>query len=166
MKDKFKEGDVVVVLFHDHGSRYVGKMFNDDWMRDRGFLDEGFKNAREMVEANEESGLVSCGSEELVSHAVAKIKAHNISQIPITKDGEFVGYVDETRLYQQLIEKEIEMDTPLSKVMQPALPVVDASAKIEEVSSKVNKQVPAVIVDLGNGKYHIITRHDLISALA
>lgn len=165
MKDQFKEGDVVVVLFHDHGSRYVGKMFNDDWMRDRGFLDEGFKNAREMVEANEESGLVSCGSKELVSHAVAKIKSQNISQIPITKDGQFVGHVDETKLYQQLIEKEIEMDTPLSAVMQPALPMVDASAKIEEVSSKVNKQVPAVIVDLGDGKYHIITRHDLINAL-
>lgn len=165
MKDKFGPDDVVVVLFHDHGSRYVGKMFNDDWMRERGFLDEGFKNAKELVEASEEAGLVSCGSEELVSHAVAKMKAQNISQIPITKDGQFVGFVDETKLYQQLIEKEIEMDTVLSSVMEPPLPVVDSTAKIEEVSAKVNKQVPAVIVDLGNDKYHIITRHDLINSI-
>ena len=166
MKDRFKEGDVVVVLFHDHGSRYVGKMFNDDWMRERGFLDEGFKNAKELVEANEPHGLVTCGSEELVSHAVAKMKANNISQIPVTKNGEFVGFVDETKLYQQLIEKEIEMDAPLSAVMEAPLPVVSATAKIDEVSSKVNKQVPAVLVDLGDGKYNIITRHDLINAIA
>ncbi|MBD3637691.1 MAG: pyridoxal-phosphate dependent enzyme [Crocinitomicaceae bacterium] len=166
MKDRFKKGDVVVVLFHDHGSRYVGKMFNDDWMRERGFLEEGFKNARDLANTHGEEELVTCGSEELVSHAVAKMKAQNISQIPITKNGEFVGYVDETKLYQQLIDESIEMDTPLSKVMEPPLPVVPASAKIEEISGKINRQVPAVLVDLGDGKYHILTRHDLITTLA
>lgn len=38
LKEHFKKDDVVVVLFHDHGTRYVGKMFNDDWMREQGFL--------------------------------------------------------------------------------------------------------------------------------
>ncbi|MBM3427516.1 MAG: pyridoxal-phosphate dependent enzyme [Bacteroidetes bacterium] len=38
MKDRFKEGDVVVVIFHDHGTRYLGKMFNDDWMKMKGWL--------------------------------------------------------------------------------------------------------------------------------
>lgn len=165
MKDMFKKDDVVVVLFHDHGSRYVGKMFNDDWMRERGFLDEGFKNAKELVDSHDEGGLVSCASEELVSHAVAKMKSNNISQIPISKDGSFVGFVDETKLYQQLIDESIDMDTALSAVMEPALPVVQSTAKIEEVSSLVSKQVPAVIVDLGNDKFHIITRHDLINAI-
>ena len=84
MKDQFKEDDVVVVLFHDHGSRYVGKMFNDDWMRERGFLEEGFKNAKELVDQHGEKGLVMCGSEELVSHAVGKMKDYNISQIPVS----------------------------------------------------------------------------------
>lgn len=165
MKHMFKPDDVVVVLFHDHGSRYVGKMFNDDWMRERGFLDEGFKNARDVVNTHGEGGLVTCGSEELVSHAVAKMKSMNISQIPVTKDGKIVGFVDETRLYQQLIEQSIEMDTALSSVMEPPLPIVGANAKIEEVSAKVNRQTPAVLVDLGDDNYHIITRHDLINAL-
>jgi cystathionine beta-synthase len=165
MKERFKADDVVVVLFHDHGSRYVGKMFNDDWMRERGFLDEGFKIARDMVNASDENGLMCCGSEELVGHAVDKMKSHNISQIPITKDGEFVGFVDETKIYQQLIEKAIDMDTVLSSVMEPPLPIVSASAKIEEVSTKVSKQVPAVLIDLGDKKYHIITRHDLINSI-
>jgi cystathionine beta-synthase len=165
MADRFREGDVVVVLFHDHGSRYVGKMFNDDWMRERGFLDEGFKNARDMVNTREDEKLISCGSEELVSHAVAKMKDYNISQIPVTKDGSFVGYVDETKLYQQLIEQQIEMDTALSSVMEEPLPMVGANAKIEEISSKINKQTPAVIVDLGDNHFQIITRHDLINAI-
>ncbi|MCB9223088.1 MAG: pyridoxal-phosphate dependent enzyme [Crocinitomicaceae bacterium] len=165
MADKFKEGDVVVVLFHDHGSRYVGKMFNDDWMRERGFLDEGFKNARDMVNKRVNEKLITCGSEELVSHAVAKMKQYNISQIPVTKDGAFAGFVDETKLYQQIIDDSCNMETPLSAVMEPALPIVGANAKIEELSSKINKQVPAVLVDLGEGEFQIITRHDLISAI-
>ena len=38
LKAKFTKEDVVVVIFHDHGSRYVGKLFNDDWMREQNFL--------------------------------------------------------------------------------------------------------------------------------
>ncbi len=38
LKDRLTEDDVVVVLFHDHGSRYVGKIFNDDWMKEQNFL--------------------------------------------------------------------------------------------------------------------------------
>jgi cystathionine beta-synthase len=166
LKDKFKEGDVVVVLFHDHGSRYVGKMFNDDWMRERGFLDEGFKTAADIVAKHAGKDLVTCGTEELVSHAVAKMKKFNISQVPITKDGQFVGFVDDTTLYQQIIENSDTINTALNQVMLPALPVVAAKASIDEIAKKINKQVPAVLVDLGNGKHHIVTRHDLINAYA
>lgn len=166
LKDKFKEGDIVVVLFHDHGSRYVGKMFNDDWMRERGFLDEGLKNAGDLVAKHGDKELVTCGSEELVSHAVAKMKKFNISQIPVTKDGKFVGFVDDTTLYQQIIENAEIMTTPLSQVMMPALPVVSNKATVDEIAKKINKQVPAVLVELADSKFHIVTRHDLINAYA
>jgi cystathionine beta-synthase len=39
MKDQFTKDDVIVVLLHDHGSRYVGKIYNDDWMKEMGWLD-------------------------------------------------------------------------------------------------------------------------------
>jgi hypothetical protein len=55
MKDRFKEGDVVVVIFHDHGTRYLGKMFNDDWMRDRGFLEEKSPKAIDLIERHKHS---------------------------------------------------------------------------------------------------------------
>ena len=166
MEDMFTEDDIVVVLFHDHGSRYVGKMFNDDWMRERGFLDEGFKNASDLVGQHGDKKLVLCGSEELVSHAVAKMKAYNISQIPVTKDGLIAGYVDDSALYQSIIEDAAIMDAPLSQVMKAPLPVLQANSTIEEISKNVNKRVPAVLIDMGNGAHHIVTRHDLINAIA
>ena len=51
LKDHFTAGDVVVVIFHDHGSRYLGKMFNDDWMREKGFLEKSGLTARDLVAA-------------------------------------------------------------------------------------------------------------------
>jgi cystathionine beta-synthase len=40
LKNKFKKEDVVVVLLHDSGSRYIGKIYNDDWMDEQGFRKE------------------------------------------------------------------------------------------------------------------------------
>jgi cystathionine beta-synthase len=165
IKDKFKEGDVVVVLFHDHGSRYVGKMFNDDWMRERGFLDEVHKTAKELIASHADKGLVECASEELVSHAIAKMKDYNISQIPISRDGGYVGHVDDKTLFQALLEKPNLLDTPLADVMQKALPIVPENENIEVIKNLFNVDTPAVLVKLDNGKYNIITRYDMINAL-
>ncbi|MDH3322554.1 MAG: pyridoxal-phosphate dependent enzyme, partial [Flavobacteriaceae bacterium] len=83
LKDKFKPEDVVVVLFHDHGSRYVGKMFNDDWMRERGFLDEKVKYAVDLIKNHIDKPLVSVKTEELVSHAIERMRQYKISQLPV-----------------------------------------------------------------------------------
>ncbi|MGA9270511.1 MAG: pyridoxal-phosphate dependent enzyme, partial [Lutimonas sp.] len=83
LKDKFKPDDVVVVLFHDHGSRYVGKMFNDDWMRERGFLDEKVRTAADLTAQRSEKELITVKTEELVSHAIERMRTHDISQLPV-----------------------------------------------------------------------------------
>jgi cystathionine beta-synthase len=165
MKDKLTKDDVVVVLFHDHGSRYVGKIFNDDWMRDRGFLEENFKSASDLLSHRDNQPLVVCYSEELLSHAVAKMRKFSISQIPVTKEGEFVGYLDDSQLLGLLVENPKMMDTPISNVMLPALPIVNETDSIQKISQLINKQTPAVIVKQKNG-YNIITRHDLIGAIS
>lgn len=165
LKDELKEGDVVVVLFHDHGSRYVGKIFNDDWMRERGFLEEETKNAGDLVGRHGEQPLVTLYSEELLSHAVAKMKKHSISQIPVMKEGEFVGFVDDLHVFQLLCEQPDLLNKPVSQIMHPPLPVVDSTATIEKISALITKDVPAVLVNTENG-YHIITRHDIIAAMA
>ncbi len=164
--DEIKEDDVVVTLFHDHGSRYVGKIFNDDWMRERGFLEEDHKTARDLIQNHIDNPMVTLGVEELVSHAVAKMRAHKISQIPVTKDGEFVGMVDETTLINEIMDDTSMKDQVIGKIMGPKLPVVASDTPIKDLSKVISKDVPAALVDLGEGKYHIVTRHDLIAAIA
>lgn len=163
--DEIKEDDVVVTLFHDHGSRYVGKMFNDDWMRERGFLEEEMKTAKDLIEQHIDQPLITLGSEELVSHAVAKMRNYKISQIPVTRDGAFVGMIDERTLINQLIDNPAFKDEVIAKVMGPKLPVVASDMPIKELSKIIGKEVPAAIVNLGDGKHHIVTRHDLIAAI-
>ena len=165
MKGELKDDDVVVVLFHDHGSRYVGKMFNDDWMRERGFLDENITTAGEIVERHRELPLVTLYGEELVSHAIDKMRKHSISQIPVMKDGKFVGSLDDSKVYQLLIDQPYLKDTPVSSIMDNPFPIVKEDSKIEELSKLINKDNTAVLVELNNGQHHILTRHDLIAAI-
>ena len=166
LADHLSEDDVVVVLFHDHGSRYVGKMFNDEWMRERGFLDEDIKTAGDMVENHKDEPLVSLYAEELVSHAIAKMRKFGISQIPVMKDGKFVGSLDDSHVYQLLIDNPNLRDAAISSVMQDAFPVVKENTSVEEISKLINKQNHAVLVELNNGKHHIVTRYDIISTLS
>lgn len=165
LKDEFKPDDVVVVLFHDHGSRYVGKMFNDDWMRDRGFLEEEITTAEDLIKDHIDKSLVTVQTEELVAHAIERMRAFKISQIPVKDANGFVGSVDESALLHSYLEDKNIADKPIKDVMGKVYPVVKKSTSIEEVSKLINKENQAVLVDLENGKHHIITKYDIISAI-
>ncbi|MDP2541799.1 cystathionine beta-synthase [Tenacibaculum discolor] len=165
LKDEFKPDDVVVVLFHDHGSRYVGKMFNDDWMRDRGFLEEEITTAEDLIKDHIDKPLVTVQTEELVSHAIERMRAFKISQIPVRDANGFVGSVDESALLHSYLEDKNIAEKPIKDVMGKAYPTVKKSASIDEVSKLVNKENQAVLVDLENGKHHIITKYDIIRAI-
>jgi len=166
LKEKLTKDDIVIVLFHDHGSRYVGKIFNDDWMRERGFLEETFVTAQDLVNKHGERPLVSLFAEELVSHAIAAMRKFGISQIPVMKDGGFVGSVDDRSVYQLLVDDPSLKDAPISSIMQAAFPVVKPTVAIDDLCKLINRDTPAVLVDLGEGKYHIVTRYDVISAMS
>jgi len=166
MGEELTKDDVVVVLFHDHGSRYVGKMFNDDWMRERGFLDEDILTAGDLVAKHGDSPLLTVFAEELVSHAIDRMREFSISQIPVMKDGQFVGSLDDHKVYQSLVENPELKDKAIANIMTAPFPVVKEDTSIEEVSKLVNKDTSAVLVELKNGSFHIITPHDLISAIA
>jgi cystathionine beta-synthase len=165
LKEHFKPEDVVVVLFHDSGSRYVGKMFNDDWMRERGFLDEELTTAQDLIKDHADKPLVIVRTEELVSHAIERLKKYKISQIPVIDTNGFAGSVDETDLFRSYVEDKDIADKPIREVMGKPYPVVNANTSIEEISKLITKDNQAVLVDLGNGKHHIITKHDIISSI-
>ncbi len=166
MKDQLKEDDVVVVLFHDHGSRYVAKVFNDDWMRDRGFLTNAQSTAGDLVKAHENLPLVSVAPNEVIASAIAKMKQYSISQIPVIKDEEIVGSLDESRLFQALVNDPSLSEKFVEEIMDAPFPTVDHQEPVKAVAVKINKDTAALMVKLASGKFHIITKQDLINALS
>ncbi|HBI02218.1 MAG TPA: pyridoxal-phosphate dependent enzyme [Flavobacterium sp.] len=165
LKEHFKPEDVVVVLFHDSGSRYVGKMFNDDWMRERGFLDEEITTAIDLIKGHKDKSLVIVRTEELVSHAIDRLKKFNISQIPVIDTTGFVGSIDESDLFKSYFSDKNIAEKPIREIMGKPYPIVQENTPVEEVSKLINKDNQAVLVQLENGKYHIITKHDIISSI-
>lgn len=165
LKEHFKPEDVVVVLFHDSGSRYVGKMFNDDWMRERGFLEDEITTAEDVIKAHLDKPLVVVRTEELVSHAIDRMRKYKISQIPVIDTSGFVGSVDETDLFRSYVVDKNVANKPIREVMGQPFPVVKAATPIEEVSKLFSKDSQAVLVELPNTKYHIITKHDIIGSI-
>ena len=166
MGEELTKDDVVVVLFHDHGSRYVGKMFNDDWMRERGFLDEEILTAGDLVAKHGDAPLVTVFGEELVSHAIDRMRKYSISQIPVIKDGGFVGSLNDHNVYQSLVEDPELRDKSISNIMSAPFPIVKEDTPIDEISKLISKDNSAVLVELKTGQFHIITPQDLISAIS
>ena len=165
LKEHFKPEDVVVVLFHDSGSRYVGKMFNDDWMRDKGFLDQEVKTAQDLIATHIHKPLIMVRTEELVSHAIERMKRFDISQIPVIDSEGFVGSLDESVLFRAFVKDPSVADKPIKDFMGASYPIVTADTKLEEVS-KLLMEHPAILVTLKEGKHQIITKHDVIATLA
>jgi len=163
LKEHFTKEDVVVVLFHDHGSRYVGKMFNDDWMRERGFLDEEVSKASDLVKNHIEKPLITVKTEELVSHAIERMRKFKISQIPVVDADGFVGSVDESALFTAFLDDKNMDSTPIKEVMKNPFPVVSANTSLDQISKLIKNGNPAVLVALENGEHHIITKYDVIS---
>ncbi len=163
LKEHFTKDDVVVVLYHDHGSRYVGKMFNDDWMRERGFLEEEVSTAIDLIKDHADKPLVTVKTEELVSHAIERMRKFQISQIPVMDTEGFVGSVDESALFKAFMEDKNMDSTPIKEVMKAPFPIVNAKASLDDISKLIKNGNPAVLVELENGKHHIITKYDVIS---
>lgn len=166
MKHALKPDDVVVVLFHDHGSRYVGKVFNDDWMRERGFLNEGNKQAKDIISTRLDLPLLKVNSGEPVHNAIAIMRKFDVSQLPVMEGGKFIGSIDDVHLLPALANDSEARDKPVRLFLQPSYPIVQQSDPLETIGKLMSENVGAVLVDLGQGKYHIITRHDMVSAMS
>lgn len=165
MKHMFKEGDVVVVIFHDHGTRYLGKMYNDDWMRDRGFLQEEKKTALDLIKDHVGKHLVTVSSDTPVTQAILLMNQYNISQIPVVDNNKFVGSLNDSHLFGKLLENSELKEMPVRNVMQEAFPVVNEKTTFEQVSKLFQQGVKAVVVNYDGDKHHIITKQDMIKAI-
>jgi cystathionine beta-synthase len=166
LRDRFRKDDLVVVIFHDHGSRYLGKMFNDDWMREKGFLEKSGMTARDLVALKLSGELCAIEGNEPVEHAITLMSEHDFSQISVIRDRRLVGSLNESHLYDELVRNPAVKREPVETIMQPAFPFVDVSTPVELLSTMITLENPAVLVrDFKTDKTFIITRSDVIRVM-
>lgn len=163
LKAKLKPTDVVVVIFHDHGSRYVGKVYNDQWMMERGFLD--VKTVKDVVNSRRNLPLVTILPDEKISDVIAKMKKYDIEHLPVLQGNEFVGSISESGLFNKLIDQPDLKEASVKSVMQKAFPIVNMETPIEKLTMYINKENGAVLTQDETANYHIITKYDIIQAL-
>jgi len=165
LKDSLKAGDVVVVIFHDHGSRYMAKMYNEDWLRERGFLNDEKLTARTIWRKREGQEVVTLDCEQTVSEAIQVMKSLNISQVPVTQQGMVIGKVTESNILEALLDNPSLKASAIKEIMTASLPFVDLNTSIDKISAMINKDNSAVLVE-NEGKIGIITQYDIIEAIS
>ena len=166
LKDELKESDVVVIIFHDHGSRYMGKMYNEDWLRERGFLADEKLTAKSILAKRGRQEIVTIDCEQSVLQAINTIKSLNISQIPVTQKGMVVGKITESDILNSVLENPSLRSGSVKDIMTSSFPFVDLNTTIDKITTIINKENMAVLVEDQNGNIEIITQYDIINAIS
>jgi len=164
LKSRLKKEDVVVCIFHDHGTRYIGKIYNDQWMMERGFLE--VKTFKDIVNGRRDKHLLTLESNRTVSEAVDLMKKYNIEHIPVTHEGVIIGAVSENGLFQKVFSKPEIRHEFLQQVIEPPYPVVPFETPVEKLGQLINKENGAVLAKDDKGEHHIVTKYDVIQSLA
>lgn len=166
MSHMFGPDDVVVIIFHDHGTRYLGKMFNDDWMMEKGFFDRKGLMARDIVSTNKQSKLVSVEVSDSIEKAARFMRDHDFSQLPVTASGRIVGSLNEQSVFECIVHDADKKANSVESIMQPAFPFADITTPLASISEMITPENPAILVrDFKTDNTYIITRHDIIKAL-
>jgi len=166
LKDHLGPDDVVVVLVHDHGSRYIGKIYNDDWMRDRGFLDTELK-VSDLIARKSDKHFMTLNVNDPIQKALDQMKHNDISQMPIVNgENEIVGSITESSVLNFLLSKEEnKTDQPIKEIMGEAFPIVNEDLPYRQLTGFINKTIPAVIAKDKAGGLHILTQYDILQAV-
>jgi cystathionine beta-synthase len=168
LRDKFTEGDVVVIIFHDHGSRYVGKVFNDDWMRDRGFLEDEMK-VKDIISRKNSKQFFYVSPQATVRETFDMMKKLDISQMPVVENGtgfDIVGSISENAVLTYLLENPMRnTEHKIEEIMDAPFPQVNEDLPIKQLNRYISKKIPAVIAKDKAGSWHVLTKYDIIQAV-
>ena len=166
MKQQLTEKDLVVVIFHDHGTRYLNKIFNDDWMREKGYIDRKGMTARDLVASRKNVELISIDKSDSVSNAIKVMTENDFSQLPVTSDGRLIGSVNESYLFSKVQQNPKIKNERVESIMQEVFPFVDITTPLESLSKMITAEKPAVLVkDFKAGRNYIITQYDVVEAM-
>ncbi len=165
LKDQLKEDDLVVIICHDHASRYVGKVFNDDWMRDHGFLDTDI-TLQEIVNRKSRRELITAQPHQTVAQVLERMKEAEISQMPVGQNGEMNGSVTESAILHHLLSNPAVRDKMVGQIMDPPFPKVSINSAVREFRELLRKPNAALLTEDAAGSVHIVTQYDLVQVLS
>jgi cystathionine beta-synthase len=163
LKDQLKKDDVVVCIFHDHGSRYVAKVYNDEWMMERGFLE--VKTFKDLTAGRGTQKTIHIAPSQTVMEAIEMMKKYDIENVPVFNSGENVGAISESGLFTKILNNAEIKTSLVSEVMEKAYPEVAFDTPVERLSAFINKENGAVLSKDETGSYHIVTKYDIIQSL-
>jgi cystathionine beta-synthase len=165
LKQNLKWDDLVVCILHDHGSRYIAKIYNDQWMMERGFLD--VKTFRDIVSARSgKQKLIAVTLDQSIAEAVELMKKYDIEHIPVMDNGVPVGSISENGLFQKMFSNPDIRQMSVAALLEHAYPLVDFNTPVERIGTLITKENGAVLSRDESGNYHIITKYDIIQAMA
>lgn len=158
---------LVACVLCDTGERYLSKLYNDDWMRENRMIEPGRLTAAAMQRHKPEGApdLVVARPDMSVREALELITSHDISQLPIVRDGECVGAVSEGPLMARIIAEPELLDRPVDAMMDEPLPTVEGQAPMDAVARVLSGAHPAVLVREEGALTGIITRYDVVRYL-
>jgi cystathionine beta-synthase len=162
---------VVVAFLPDTGMRYLSKIFNDEWMRDNRYLEAEVPLAAEDLVRLKAAGggpreLLYVHPYQTVYHALRTMQSRDVSQLPVFENGEPVGAIYEDHVLKLALEGRDIRKVLVQEVMAPPFPVAAASTPVDRLSEMISTGSPAVFVELGPGKYDVVTKYDIIRAVA
>jgi cystathionine beta-synthase len=163
LKNKLKKGDIVVMILHDHGSRYVAKIYNDQWMAERGFLE--VKTFKDIVLTRARQNLITVNNNQTVAEAVELMKEHDIEHIPVMDNEKLIGSVSESGLFQKLFNNPEIKSQKIESVIENIFPIVSFDTPVEKLGTLINKENGAVLAKDESGDLHIVTKYDVLQAL-
>ena len=164
LKDQLKKDDVVVCIFHDHGSRYVGKIYNDQWMMERGFLD--VKTFKDIINGRGGKSILVLTPNNTVAEAIELMKKYDIENIPVMEKGRNIGAISESGLFDKILTDPAIVSKMIESVLEKAYPEVAFDIPVERLSSYINKENGAVLSKDEMGSYHIVTKYDILQSIS
>lgn len=166
-KEHLRKEHTMVVLLPDHGTRYLGKVYNDMWMKDHGFLEErAYGTARQIIAGrNGKDGLFTVTKNSTIGEAIKIMNKEGVDQMPVVEGGEFVGSVTTNSLIERIISDPSIKDKSVGEIMDKPMQMVALDSTLDVLSSMLNKTNKALLVRDENEKAHIITQHDILKAI-
>jgi cystathionine beta-synthase len=171
--------DVVVVVLPDSGRGYLSKVYNDSWMLEHGYVERPGTQARigEVLLEKRRSepaipALVAVPSHEKVGRAIDTLQTYGISQVPVAKNdspddvAQILGSIHERSLLDRVFRDRDAIERDVVEVMDPPLPVVQASAGVEEMFQDLSRGAEAIVVVDGSRPTGVLTRANLLEFLA